>query len=422
MAILTIFWNTNKEPSFHWELREADSNESATVDEAYHIESHELLKADLSCLSQMAAKAKVNLIISSSDAFSAQVDLPKKAQRLLRKAVPYILEEEIASPVEELFFALGDRNAKGQLEVRAIDKNYLEKILAEFKQAEISLQAIYLDSDLIAAPEEGIRLLIHQQECWFINQDNERWTCHLDDFNWLIQKYLASDQEDDLPVAIPLEIYAGEDVDAFIKGLPVGRFAVDTNYFEDLYSFLLDNQTSCINLLQAEYEAKQESSSSQVFLVQTAKVASWVLALFLVYQAALIYTLSEKKHQLDQQKKMIYKQAFPKTKKVRDPVRSMEAYLAKIGASGGEGSFLTLLATVSDELKDLSKIYPTNLSYDNQRKELKIDLIASDLTGLDQFVEALTKAGLKVDRSSETQRGDGYSSRLTLQKDNRKSN
>jgi len=418
MAILTIFWHGEKELGFHWEIRQK-STAASMLDQqpsdAYQIENHDLLKADLNCLSQMAKATKVHLVIASSDAFTTQVEVPKKAQRLLRKAVPYMLEEEVANSVDEMFFALGERGKNDKLEVRAINKCYLEQLLKQFKQAEIEINAIHLDMDFITAPELGIRLVIDQQECWFINQDNERWSCHLDDFNWLIQKYLATD-DDELPVAIPMEIYAGQDCDSFVHNLPVGRFAVEKNYFDDRYNFLLDNKTIAINLLQAEYEAKKETSSAQTFLVQTAKVASWVLAAFLVYQTTLIYTLSDKKDHLLKQQTSIYKQAFPKVKKVRMPYRSMKSYLAKIGATGGEGDFLTLLNSVSDEMKDLSKIYPTNLSYDNQRKELKLDLIASDLMTLDQFADALKKAGHSVERSSETQRGSGYSSRITLKK------
>jgi len=419
MAILTIFWHSEKDPSFRWEIRQNSSSQSQASDQsidAYQIENHDLLKADLNCISQMAMQAKVHLVIASSDAFSTQVQVPKKAQRLLRKAVPYMLEEEVASPVEEMFFALGERNKNEQLEVRAINRNYLERILEEFKAAEIEIKALYLDHDFIAPPELGIRLVIDQQECWFISQESERWTCHIDDFNWLIQKYLASDSDEELPVAIPLEIYAGQECDTFVRNLPVGRFAVEQNYFDDLNQFLLDNQSRPINLLQAEYEPKKETSSRRFFLIQTAKVASWVLAAFLVYQTTLIYTLSEKKQQLVKQQISIYKQAFPKVRKVRMPYRSMKSYLSKIGATSGDGNFLSLLSSVSNEIQDLSKIYPTNLSYDNQRKELKLDLIASDLMVLDQFADALKKSGHSVERSSETQRGSGYSSRITLKK------
>ncbi|MDQ7048560.1 MAG: type II secretion system protein GspL [Enterobacterales bacterium] len=419
MAILTIFWHGEKEPNFHWEMRQNSAAQSLTSEQstdAYQIENHELLKADLNCLSQMAMRATVHLVIASSDAFTTQVQLPKKAQRLLRKAVPFMLEEEVASPVDEMFFALGERSKNEKLEVRAINKNYLEKLIAEFKNAEIEIKALYLDNDFIAAPELGCRLVIDQQECWFINQDNERWSCHTDDFNWLIQKYLATDGDEELPVAIPLEIYAGQECDSFVRNLPVGRFAVEQNYFDDRYQFLLDNQSQPINLLQAEYEPKKETSSSRLFLIQSAKVAGWVLAAFLVYQTTLIYTLSEKKQQLVTQQTSIYKQAFPKVRKVRMPYRSMKSYLSKIGATSGEGNFLTLLSSVSNEIQDLSKIYPTNLSYDNQRKELKLDLIASDLMVLDQFADSLKKAGHSVERSSETQRGSGYSSRITLKK------
>jgi hypothetical protein len=43
-----------------------------------------------------------------------------------------------------------------------------------------------------------------------------------------------------------------------------------------------------------------------------------------------------------------------------------------------------------------------------------MDVIAADLVVLDQYADILRKKGNTVDKSSETQRGEGYSSRLTI--------
>ena len=364
----------------------------------------------------MAASNKVTLVLSSKDVTCTKVEVPNKATRMLRKIVPYILEEELASPVDSLFFALADKVQDQKVSVRIIDKDYLESVLAAFEKAEISLNAIYTDIDLINQPEEGMNLAVSGDKCMTIDSSGHRWSCDTQDYPWLIQKELGAIEEDALPIAIPLDIYSQQETDELEHQLPVGRFAVSHHAVESFHQFLLTQKNSAINLLQAEYEVKQESSETTQFLTKVASIIGLVLLAHLLYQGVNIYTLSEQKEQLDKQQYTLYKQAYPGSKKVKKPFKEMSKRVKSTGSSGGSGNFHELLLSTTEQLKDLEKIYPTNISYDAAKNELRLDVIASDLVVLDQFADELKKAGHQVDKSSETQRGDGYSSRLTVSK------
>lgn len=419
MSKLTLFWGEKDDLSFTWLLNgnqnNDQSNSSLNQLETYQLESHEILKADLSCIADMAESKMVTLVLSSTDVVAAQVEVPNKNIRLLRKAVPYMLEDEVAISVNELFFAFADKIPDNQLSVRAIDRTYLESIIDHFKSAEIKLFEILTDIDLILPPEEGLKLIVSDTTCLSVDQDNKRWHCHPDDFSWLIQKQISSDDtEDELPVAIPLDIYSKQEMDVFIHQLPIGRFAVQSHQLDDISEFLLQENAPGINLLQAEYEVKKESSQLSGFLSKVAMIAGFVLLTHLVYQGVNIYSLSEKKGQLDAQKYTLYKQAFPGKRKVSNPYKAMKGDAKLLGSSGDGGGFLSLLSSASNELTDINKVRPTNISYENIRGELRMDVIASDLVVLDQYADALRKNGHTVEKSSETQRGDGYSSRLTI--------
>lgn len=421
MAKLILFWGEKDEPLFSWRLLHSQKNDpqktSVPTLDNYQLESKEILKADLACMADMAQSNSVTLVLSSIDIVTAQVEVPNKAQRLLRKAIPYMLEDEIATSVDDLFFAFAERDTNRLLPVRAIEKNYLDSLLELFHSAEIRLSEIIVDIDLLSPPEEGIKLIINGSQCLMVDDKNERWHCHPDDFSWLIQKRISLDDTDEeLPVAIPMDIYAEQPNDEFIHQLPVGRFAPAHHQITDIFEFMLEQEQKGINLLQAEYEPKKESSKLTGFLLKVASIAGFVLLTHLIYKGATIYTLSEKKQQLDAQKITLYKQAFPGTKRIRNPEKSMRTYVKGLGSSSGGGDFLSLLTSSSELLTDLSKIYPTNINYDNTRSELRIDVIASDLVVLDQYAQALTASGHKVEKSSETKRGDGFSSRLVIRK------
>ena len=421
MAKLVLFWGEKNDQTFTWRFATGQENELSQLPahslDNYQLESKEILKADLACLADMALSNSVTLVVSSIDIATAQVEVPNKAQRLLRKAIPYMLEDEVATSVDDLFFAFADRNKNNRMPVRAIERSYLESLVEQFNLAEILLSEILVDIDLLTEPEEGIKLIVNDTQCLSVDDKNLRWHCHPDDYSWLIQKQINSDDTDDeLPVAIPMDIYSEQPTDEFIRQLPVGRFAPEHHQVADIYEFMLAQPYKGINLLQAEYEPKKESSKLTDFLLKVASVAGFVLMANLIYQAANIYTLSEKKQQLDAQKITLYKQAFPGTLKIRNPEKSMRTYIKSLGASSGGGDFLSLLTSSSELLTDLSKIYPTNINYDSTRSELRIDVIASDLVVLDKYAEALKASGHQVEKSSETKRGEGYSSRLVIRK------
>ena len=412
MNELTLFWGSKDDPTFSWKL--ANDVTSSTSQVALHqLESEQILKADLSCIADMAMDAKVRLVLSNSDIVCANLQVPNKAQKLLRKAIPYMMEDDIATPVDQLFFALADKPIDSRLTVRAIDRYYLESILNMFNTAEIKLHQILVDSDLIDQPKEGFRLLIHNDNCLVVDHQNNRWHCHQDDFSWLIQKQLSEvESENEMPIALPLEVISQHPTDEFEHQLPVGRFAVESVQVDDYYQFLLSQTGRSLNLLQAEYEPKKESSKVRLFATKVATLAAVVLLAFMVYQGTQIYVLSDTKAQLNEQKKTLLKQAFPNSK--RPTEKALKVYMKSLGESSGQGGFLSLLSSASESLTDLTKIYPTNISYDHARNELRIDVIAADLVVLDQYADTLRKKGHKVDKSSETQRGEGYSSRLTI--------
>ncbi|MCF6193207.1 MAG: type II secretion system protein GspL [Kangiellaceae bacterium] len=438
MANLTLFWGERTDPSFVWMSEQANSD--GAVSSCYEISSKNLLKADLSCLADMLAGDSVTLILSSVDIVSAQVTVPQKAQKLLRKAIPYILEDEIATPVEELFFAFSQKNKEGLLPVRAIAKDYIEELIAFFMSAELKLENILVELDLLEKPDQGLSLLLSGSECLIAETDDKRWHCFSDDFSWLVQKQFVQKEKsassgcgssksgsdkkksDDeiMPIALPLDIYSSEPTDQFEHKLPVGRFAVETHLLENKEEFLfknISNDNKAVNLLQAEYEPKRENSQLTSFLLRVASIVGFVLLTHIIYQSVSLYSLSNKNDQLEAQKLTLYKQAFP-TRKIPSSagraVKSMRSHVRSLGGASGDGDFLSLLNSSSEKLTDLTKIYPTNINYDSARNELRMDLIASDLVVLDKYADELRNSGHKVSKSSETQTGDGYSSRLTI--------
>lgn len=288
MNKLTIFWSTKNAEHFYWCVD--TSHSSVEVNSAIPIlESHSILKADLACLADLASNCKVELIVASSDIHLNIVSLPNKAQRHLRKAVPFLLEEQLADSVDDMFIAIGNRIPSGDIPVRGVGLNYLEEILQVFADVEISLDRIRVDLDLLSQPEEGYQIVLVNDQVLLCDDQGERWSCDQIDFAWLVQKQLATNEDEEaLPVAIPMLVTCDEEdiYKLFEQQLPAGRFAPILNLVDSVEESLSESGEPVLNLLQAEYEPKVESSPLKNMLFKVATIAAIILGAHLLYQGS----------------------------------------------------------------------------------------------------------------------------------------
>jgi general secretion pathway protein L len=440
MNKLSIFWYAQESDRFYWTLGDSNASKLSNNNEstAIHLlESQQLLKADLASLADSAQGKSVELIVANTDIHSALINLPNKAQRHMRKAVPFLLEEQLAENVDDTFIAIGDRLASGQIPVRGIKLNYLENILNQFKLAEIKLNQVRVDLDLIAAPEAGFNVAMLQDQVLVCEQDNHKWSCHQDDFSWLVQKRLAEklnttasndknasavpDQladEIDMAVALPLKIIAQDETAStfFEKQLPVGVFAAQIELVDSVEDYLVAANDTQINLLQGQFEQKTENTANKSMLLRVASIVGIVLASHIIYQGSQIISLEQQKASLAKQRNALFKQAFPGRRVTSNPDKTLRTYLRDLKGGEGDSSFLAMLESSSAQINNASNVYPTNISFDASRNELRMDVIAKDLPTLNAFRDRLRNSGHQVDMSSASQRGEGYSSRLIIRK------
>lgn len=413
MNKLSLFWGDLTDPYFRWSFT-ADAAASEKAGVLHPLQNRRMLKADLGVMAEMARDAKVELVLSAIDIHVNQITMPNKAVRHLRKAAPFLLEEQVADSIDKLFIAVGERLGNDKIPVRGVNQQYLQELLRIFTQAEIALKSIKVDLDLIDQPKQGLSLLLLADQVLVVEDSGQRWSCNQEDFSWLVQKNIE-DSEQDYPVARPLQIISedSELATLFESQLPAGRFAPQSEIVDSVDDFLAAHVTQGINLLQGEFEVKEQNSPMKIFLLRVASLFGLVLLAQVFYQGSQIYALEVQKNRLDEEKAGLWQQAFPGRKMPDNEDKVLRTYLKDAGGSG-EAAFLTLLESSMASLTNLDAVYPTNISFDAAKNELRLDIIAQDLGVLNQYRDALVKAGHQVEQSSATQRGDSYSSRLII--------
>jgi len=119
------------------------------------------VSGDLSQATAMATGRRTVVILPADEALVTDSEAPAKNAAKLAQVIPYALEERVADEIENLHFALGERDAaSGRVPVVVIQRAKLDARLAELRAAGLNPSAIYSEASLLPAmPGQLIALL-----------------------------------------------------------------------------------------------------------------------------------------------------------------------------------------------------------------------------------------------------------------------
>lgn len=378
------------------------------------IASGELANASaLTELTEKANQRKVVALVPANDVSLKRLQVPGKSQRARQMAAPYMLEDDLAQDVEQLFFAYATSQSDTQdanCLLAAVEREQLEQWLAWLAAADISAQKMLPDA--LALPHEteswtsvklGQQYLFRQGFWQVMTVDQALWPVVAELALASEREKLASKDQDNSADDHTITVNSYAELEA-IDGFEIVQQP------EELPLALLAQhaeQTS-FNLLQGPYQVKTKRSPMVKSWLLAAGIAGLALLLNLGYKGAKLYQLNQEQAAIEQQIIDRYKQVFPQTKKVRlGTIRSqLKQKLAGISSANNDAHFLTLLARLEPAFARVPQLKPESLKYDNKRQELRIQAIASNYQQFEQFKNQLERLQLKVSQGSQNNQGD----------------
>jgi general secretion pathway protein L len=125
-------------------------------------------------------------------------------------------------------------------------------------------------------------------------------------------------------------------------------------------------------------------------------------------KSAQLWQLNTEQEKVKQSIVSSYKNAFPKTKRVRvSTIKSqLNRELSLLGGVGDRQGFLAMLAKLQPAFTKVPALKPESLKYDGKRQELRIQATAKDYQAFEQFSLALAAANLTVKQGSQSNQGD----------------
>tara|TARA_R110000787_G_scaffold267756_1_gene374130 strand:- start:827 stop:2059 length:1233 start_codon:yes stop_codon:yes gene_type:complete len=397
---LFIRLGSQAESKIHWLIKTNGQEEI--------IASGELPNAQaLAQLTEKSVSREVVVFVPASDVAIKRLKVPGSSQRAIRLAAPYMLEEELAQDVEQLFFAYSDIKHDEQghncflaalaREQLALWQQWLADAGIFCKLIIPDALALPTDKQTITAVMLGEQVLIRLGEWQVMSFEANAWTiiakqfADLDKSDSVISAYSLLSQ---VPTELTVEYLPEE--------LPL--------------AILATHHSAKFNLLQGEYQVKEKRSAASMNWLWVAGIACFALVLNFTLKGAELYRLSVQQSAIETKIIENYMTVFPQTKRVRvSTIRSqLRQKLAEVGNSSESAGFLPLLVKLEPALASVPEIKPQTLKFDGKRQEVRMQTIAKDYQYFEKLKVALEKAGLTVNLGAQNNQGDQISGSFSI--------
>lgn len=356
------------------------------------------------------------LLLPGMETVITQVAIATTSYSKLKKAIPYLLEENLAHDIEELHFSFTKNDSAKSYTVAVNEKKYLTEQLQRLRVANIIPSKVLPDFIALPWSKDTWTIVITEQNILVRTGLNTGYACDLNNFaSLLIQQYDEAD-ESHKPNQINLINITKHDImlpsDSII---PTDIFIIENNSEQTLVSLFakgLATAPSKLNLLQGEFvTGYQWQRFNKIGLATTTLFAVWILTAFIGNIASYFY-LSHRAKTLDSEITALYTHVFPDSTDVASPQLRFEEKLQQLETQQSDHGALVLLAKLGQVLQTHPGISILNTAYQNN--QLTLSVTTNNFQSLQKFVSGLTAKNLRTQQENAKATTNGVSAELTI--------
>lgn len=376
-------------------------------------------------LKDAAAQAggrKTVVLVPGTDVLLAEPVLPLKSGAKLAQVVPFALEEQLATDVEDLHFAVGKRDSRPGTPVAAIARNRMDEWVATLQAAGFGTDAIYAETSVLPTVTGAITVLIDGKRLYVRRENHPGTVIEVEPLLEALQLALGSGEESREHVTI----YVSED-----------DFEREREMLEELREFTASLQLKllpdgplpllaanipasmkggAVNLLQGPYAAKTKLNVSFAPWRYAAALAVVFIAAHVGVKTWQYFHYKKIESQLDAQIAETYQQALPGAP-VPDALearRQVEGILGQLRGTGPTSGMLTTLAMLSEAMAQAPNTDIEALSYRNNVTDLRVLTPSVDV--LDRIRQVAGERGVTAEIQSTNPRDSKVEGRMQFKK------
>jgi general secretion pathway protein L len=353
----------------------------------------------------VARAQRIVVLVPAEQVLLLQTARLPGARAQWRRALPFALEDRLASPVEELHFAVAERADGASLAVAVVASATLRAWLERLARDGIRADALYAETQLLPCRPSGSVVIDGERALWRADPA-QAGACAVATWpDWLA--LLAADAD----AAPAFEVYDFRDA----PPLPIAATRYHARQRDVLGFFAAQlAEEPAINLLQGEFAPAHRQAPTQKLWRHAAWLAATAVILLFVYYGADCWRLSRQSAQLDAAAHGILQATFPGMDKVAgDPRQLMDSAMRGARGNASGTGLMHLLARIAPVLSNGTRSVLTGMEYHNATLELAIR--APDVPTLDLLRESLaTLPGLKVEVTAANSGAQGIDGRLRI--------
>ena len=354
----------------------------------------------------LARAQRVIVLVPAEEVLLMQAPRLPGARAQFLKALPFALEDQLASPVEDLHFAVPERLGSEPVPVAVVARKTVHSWLEHLASAGIRADALHAETQFLPVRENTCSIVIDDARALWRSAPAQAGVCATANLADTFAVLAAA-----APAPAEFDVYDLRQgaANAALPGLNVRRHA---DYRDALALFATQAEPE-LNLLQGEFEPAHRQAPAQQLWRRAAALSAAALFLLFVYYGADCWRLARQSARLDADARTLLHDGFPEMDKVAgDPRDLMRSALTNLRGGGDSGGLMQLLGRVAPILGSTTRMTLTALEYHNATLEL--GLRAPDVPALDLMRERLAALGLKVEVTAANSGSDGIDGRLSI--------
>lgn len=376
----------------------------------------------LTDLAEASSGCRIIVIVPSMELILMSATVPSRNRQRILSAVPYLLEEQLASDVEQLHFVIGTPDAAGQLATAVVEHQKMKQWLAFLRL--YGVEPHMLVADLCCLPVSEVSqwsLLLEGETALVSTGQNQGFAADIDNLVLMLRSALqAREKGAGAPEQLRL-INGNANADGELALIePLSEFDLIVSREKevpDMLAFLaqgLDDKQA-LNLLQGPYSRRDQMGK----LLRPWRASAAMLVVLLLFSGggtvADYIDLGKQQIALKKHIEQTYLAACPGAKRIVNPRAQMEQCLKKMRGGGAteDAGLLVMLSSVGAALKAANGLQLQRISYRNG--QLDMALMMGDIQGLDQLKQRIMKeTALQVEILSASSRNGRIEARLQL--------
>ncbi len=346
---------------------------------------------------------KTDVVLTGNDVTIKMVDIPGTNTKQRLKAAPFAIEEQLATDVDAMHFSYQVDKQTQAIQAAAIERTAFEAYLSALQGLEITPDRMIPLACLLDTPEDCISVM-QIDEYVLINDGASQWVTGAD----AAQIQLALVESEDQAL-----LYWGkEEAPAW---LVARSFNIESQTMLDPWASLVNRlDEPLINLLSGPYAPKSDLLKLSKHWRRTLQFAASLVVLHLVYMAVELTYLSQAKEGVKEEITALYHEVAPGARVVNARRQMQQLIQQRQGSALSDSSFAMMLQSLTEALQSSADVEPTNLNYSAQNSELRVDLLAGNLSQFDRLKQTLEQTGYRVTMGGATAQGQQYSGRIVI--------